>query len=454
MPRFLELQPSLLLLDPKNPRLDHVEEQQLEALHHLWARMPAKLLGLAKHIADNGLDPTARLLVTEAPGSNRAYVVLEGNRRIAALRALANPSAVRDQLNSSQWRRLEELSRQYTRTPVNHIPCAVFPTREEAERWIELRHTPDPSGAGVLMWGAQEKARFKDRQGVPEVAVQVVDLVRQYGTLDASARQALAGRYITTLRRLLNDPQVRKTLGVGRDGEGRLQVQYPIQQSLPALCQVVSDFATGQKDVRDVYYKADRASYIHSLKALPDPKKRLTKPVAASAAAAAAVAAGTPMPSGTRGPRVVGAPGPRKRLLPSGLRLRIPDRRIAAIARELSEMRTDEFPNAVAVLLRVFLELSVDHFILKRNLMPHAAWTNAGLDNKMRSVVAHMSTANLLTRHELQPVRRALQKDKHMLGGSLESLHAYVHNSKFTPQGQQLIAAWNDLQALFVAIWR
>ena len=454
MPEFLDLPPSQLLLDSKNPRLDRIEEHQVEALHRLWAKLPNKLLGLAKHILDNGLDPSARLLVVEADSAKSQYVVLEGNRRIAALRALENPDSVRDQLTASQRQKLGDVAKSYRNFSLNTISCAVFSSREEAERWIELRHTPDADGAGVLMWGAQEKARFKDRQGVPELAVQVVDLVRDYGNLPHATKQTLGGRYITTLRRLLNDPAVRKSLGIDRDAEGRLQLQYPVEQSLPAIRRVVTDFSTGEKDVKDVYYKADRETYLRSLGALPDPKSRLAKPVLASTAAMASAAAGTPATGTSGGPRVIGAPGPRKKMVPSGLKLRIPDRRLAAMFRELAELRTDEFPNAIAVLLRVFLELSIDNFILKHKLMPHATWERAGLENKLRTVETHMASQRLLTKQELQPVRRALQKGKHMLGGSLESLHAYVHNQHFSPNAEQLIAAWDDLQVLFVAMWR
>lgn len=450
MPEFVELHPSALLLDPKNPRLDRIEEHQVEALHRLWARLSGKLLGLAKDIVENGLDPTARLLVIRAPAPKGAYTVLEGNRRVAVLRALDNQDSVREQLTDAQRKRLGTLAAAYRKGPIDEVSCVVFSTREEAERWIELRHTPDAQGAGVVMWGATERARFKDRQGVPELAVQVVDFVREHGQLDDAARQALTGRYITTLRRLLNDPGVREDLGIVGDEEGRLQLLFPAGEAVKTLRRIVTDFATGAKDVRDVYYKRDRRGYLDSLPERPDPKKRLDRPVGVEAAVAAAV----PIPAGGGGPRVTGAPGARKKLVPAGLKLKISDRRLAKIYRELAEMKTDEFPNAIAVLLRVFLELSLDDFILKHKLMPHAAWEKAGLDKKIRAVEEHMSTKNLMTRQQLQPVRRALQKGRHMLGASLESLHAYVHNQHFVPDGEQLLASWDDLQPLFVTIWR
>jgi hypothetical protein len=457
MPQFIALHPLLLLLDPKNPRLDAVEERQAEALHHLWAALGDKLLALAKDIVENGLDPSARLLAIPSSSLKDAYVVLEGNRRIAVLRALNEPELVRDQLSPIQRKNLATLSADYQTEPVEEVSCVVFEDRTEAEHWIELRHTGESQGAGVVPWGAAERARFKDRQGVPELAVQVVDLVREHGGLDEHERRQLRGRFVTTLRRFLNDPRAREALGITRDPEGRLRLLFPQDEALKALRRVVTDFARGEKDVKDVYYKEDRRTYIASLppEDLPEPATKLAAPVAPGSAAAV---------YGTRtsittlgvgaGPRVTGAPGPRKRLVPPGVRLKIPDRRMAAIFRELAQMRVDELPNAIAVLFRVFLELSADAYIKREGLLNHTEWEAAGLTHKMQVVLKHIGQNNLMTRQQLQPVRRAVQDNRHLLGGSLESLHAYVHNQHFAPKERGLLDAWDDLQPLFQTIWR
>lgn len=452
MPESGELHPSVLLLDPRNPRLDKIEEHQVEALHRLWARLPGKLLGLAKDIVEYGLDPTARLVVVPASTPKGSYLVLDGNRRVGVLKALSNPDSVREQLPDAQRKRLEALASQYRKRAIDEVPCVVFPNRQEADHWIELHHTPEAEGAGVLMWGATERARFKARHGVAELALQVVDFVREHGQIDESV--SLSGRYLTNLRRLLNDPAARERLGIGRDREGRLQLLYPADQAAKTLARVVTDFATGNKDVRDVYYKPDRERYTESLPDRPELSSRLDRPVGVAAAIAAAGPAVLPIASGRSGPRVIGAPGSRKKLIPAGVKLKIGDKRLAAIYRELAELKPSEFPNAVAVLLRVFFELSLDHFILNHNLMPQAEWQRVGLERKTGDVITYMEDNQLMNRQQLQPIRRALQRDRHMLGASLASLHAYVHNRHFAPNEGQLLEAWDELQPLFLAIWR
>jgi hypothetical protein len=454
VPKFLELHPSVLLLDPQNPRLGRVEESQVDTLHDLWQRLPTKLLGLARHIAEKGLDPTARLLVIPSSAPAGTFTVLEGNRRIAALRALEDVDSVRERLAAGQLKKLATSAEAYRKAPIDKVSCVVFDNRQEAADWIELRHTPDTEGAGVLMWGAAEKARFKARQGVAELAVQVIELVREHGQIDDSTRKALDGRYLTTLRRVLNDPQARKDLGVTKDGEGKLQLEFPGNQSVKALTRVVTDLATSAKDVSHVYYKKDRREYIASLPDLPDPKNRLSKPLGVAAAIVAGGGApARPAKAGKGGPSVIGAPGPRKKLVPGGLRLTIPSKRMAKIFRELREMSPDDYPNAIAVLLRVFLELSVDDFILDKGLMSRPQWSKAGLTEKLKKFLAYVLSSNLMTKQDLQPIRRALLKNR-LMGASIESLHAYVHNAKYIPKADDLRDAWDDFQPLFVTIWK
>ena len=92
MPEFKDIDRALLRLDAQNPRLAHVEDRQAEAIHKLWGLFPDKLLGLASDIVAHGMDPSARLIVVGFGEGSDAYTVLEGNRRVAALRALDNPA--------------------------------------------------------------------------------------------------------------------------------------------------------------------------------------------------------------------------------------------------------------------------------------------------------------------------------------------------------------------------
>ncbi|MFD2016916.1 ParB N-terminal domain-containing protein [Vibrio olivae] len=79
-------------LDQQNVRFGgDVAQSQREAIELMMADVEdiKKLVKLSEHIAQNGLDPTELQLVY--PESEDSYVVIEGNRRLTALKMLQNP---------------------------------------------------------------------------------------------------------------------------------------------------------------------------------------------------------------------------------------------------------------------------------------------------------------------------------------------------------------------------
>ena len=84
-----------LLLDPENPRLasgaeDNEPQDQLALVRRLWEEMSVD--EVAQSIGENGYYPQERLLVVPAAEATRnnepRFVVVEGNRRLAAVRLL------------------------------------------------------------------------------------------------------------------------------------------------------------------------------------------------------------------------------------------------------------------------------------------------------------------------------------------------------------------------------
>ena len=74
-----------LLLDPKNPRLGDTtaEATQAEILQTLWSEFAVDEIALS--IAANGFFPYEPLFAATAAGN---YIVIEGNRRLAAVKLL------------------------------------------------------------------------------------------------------------------------------------------------------------------------------------------------------------------------------------------------------------------------------------------------------------------------------------------------------------------------------
>lgn len=140
-----------LLLDPHNPRLPEELQgaDQPELLRYL--NDEAVLDELVRSLNDNGFfehEP----LIAHYDVEHDGYVVLEGNRRLAALKILLGTPEARDQeleplLDSPPTKkRLESLRK---------VPVYVVDDRDEVHRYLGFRHI-----GGIKTWSAEAKARY------------------------------------------------------------------------------------------------------------------------------------------------------------------------------------------------------------------------------------------------------------------------------------------------------
>lgn len=90
-------------------------------------------------------------------------MVLEGNRRFAALKLLADPRLADDIEHQAAFGRLKKRGRQAPKT----LYCAVASNRDEANPWITLRHTGANDGVGVRVWSPEQNARHRRRMKAP-----------------------------------------------------------------------------------------------------------------------------------------------------------------------------------------------------------------------------------------------------------------------------------------------
>lgn len=148
-----------------------------------------KLFKLAEDIVANGLNLAELPIVMQAKDDLHRYIVLEGNRRLVALRALENPEWLIGVFNAGLLTKMRELSRAYLRYPIESVRCLVVKDREEARHWIELRHSGSQlEGASIVPWGADESARFRARSGGLRLHSQVLNFLEDRGELTPEDR--------------------------------------------------------------------------------------------------------------------------------------------------------------------------------------------------------------------------------------------------------------------------
>lgn len=149
----MKLNPLELNLDPKNPRLRREEQGtgQERLLEIMIERF--KLEELGESIVTSGFVEFDPIIGCRG---DEAIVVLEGNRRLAALKLLLRPELA-PETKIDVWRRLSERLTHDARERLASINVLVFPDRRQGavRAYIGFRHV-----TGVLQWPPLEKAGY------------------------------------------------------------------------------------------------------------------------------------------------------------------------------------------------------------------------------------------------------------------------------------------------------
>jgi len=427
-----------LLLDQENARLGATQTSQQAVYLALAKLLKGKFVVLAQHIVDNGLDPMA-LPAVVATDAGR-YRVLEGNRRVLALKALETPSIVKGGLPPAEQRKLELLAANYAEGPLDEIDCAVFDREEDAYPWIELRHTRAHLGASLESWDANEADRFKERKGrgSRDAAGQVLDF------LDKVDGPAVNKGVISTLRRMLNNKSAREALGIVRE-DGQMRSHYPTAEVVKGLRRIVGDIRDKNIRTKDVYDAADIRAYVAGFSPgeLPDPARRtpVTVPLTELQVVKPAPRDGRPKPPPKPKPK---PPRTRSTLIPRECKINAPTTRLTAIYNELLLLNVDQFPNACAVTLRVFVELAVDHEVTKRPHLAGKADPVTTLAKRLKELATDMKSKGEIE----EDLRKAVTRiaDGRGMAASTMTFNQFVHNKYVHPTPSDLRTAWDELQ--------
>lgn len=439
---------SSLLISTDNPRFEIVPNQR-EAISVMVKNQGSKLIKLAKDILEFGLNPTKYICVTPNPHGSGQYIVLEGNRRITALKILNNPAIV-DEHQAGFLKSMKKLSETFHKKPMTDIACAVFPDTESALRWIELEHTGENEGVGVVDWDGQQRARFdKKVKGVTPLALQALELMQRSAHTPKKVKDSLPSLTITNLERLLGDPDVRDVLGIKLQDKN-LYTDLAEVEVIKGLSKIATDFLFNEYTVYDINKKKDRKEYLESFNKseIPDktnksdgPWHLITEPPKKSSTE-----------SKTTNKRSGQQSQDRTKLIPRDCIMDIKDTRLNAIYRELKDMDVDEFVNASAVLLRVFLELSIDSLIRAKNGKAFQGISKGtSLKEKVNKTIKYFEDSSSLDDQEVSAIKGVVQNPDGIF--SIDTLHAYVHNPLFHPIGSELKITWDNIQIFVEKIW-
>ena len=436
-----------LLLDLENPRISRAGSQR-EAIQKIIEDQDLKLVVLAESIVTDGLNPMDRWLVVKSPTERGKFIVLEGNRRLATLRLLHNPTFMNDlEVRAPLKKRLQELAEQFNLKSTEPIDCFEIDDRADAATWLTQRHTGENEGSGIVNWSGVARARFRGR----DPALQALDLVTTHGSLSEEEKALIEKWFpISTLDRLLSTPAVRSKIGVDIS-DSKLKTDLPAAEIIKPLRRIVLELANEEVNVSQLKSKEQQVAYVNKFgKDLPNLQKRTGTMKPVDELGERDFRTVSPKPK----PRPKPAPV-RRTLVPRDCYLTVSNPKIAEITKELRTLPLSEFPHSVSVLFRVFLEQSVDHYLTASGI-PLEASTKGGkkdktLRTKVGEAIADM-VKNGTPKRNLDGVSRGIDDSKSPL--FVETLHNYVHNRFYSPQERELKVAWDNSQLFFEVIWK
>lgn len=421
-----------LRLNKENDRHGSLPSEP-DCIRWMLENLGDEIFNLAKNIAERGLSPIDGILVLPNPEAPGDYIVWEGNRRITALKLIDDPNRCPDQ---NLRRKFTEISGK-AKVPIpGEIECTIAPSVEEADRLIELRHQGPQDGIGTLQWDGQQKSRHLQRLGKKgryAFSHQVVDAFADKLDQDLRDKVANSRFAISTLDRLLKNPDVRDFLGISsEDGVPRRFLHE--KETLKGLTKILRDIAGGMP-VKDVYNVGQQRKYIRGFSAddTPDRTRSLKD--------STGMVRPTESSSKSSGVRSKPVSHKRPRLIPPEVHYSIRDKRLNAIYQELRDLVLVDNRNAAAVLFRVFVELSIELYLDKHQVPYHE---NDKLAKKAEHAIQHMKREAWAGMDTVKGIQAGISSPHNPL--SFHTFNAYVHNRYFHPSPPDLATAWDNAQ--------
>ena len=484
---------NLIVLDQENVRFGgDIAQSQREAIELLMADPEdgKKILRLAEHIAQHGLDPTELQLVT--PTDNESFIVLEGNRRLTALKLLQKPDLCPDGKLLKGFINAQKL---LNGNLPSEIECSIVESRAAGDMWIELKHTGQNNGVGRVNWDSDIRDERRARQtGIDSIGRQIRIIIKNNQSIfSEQSLEDILDIPVTTLTRLFSSKPAQEVFQLKIENR-QLIPSIPLEFIAPAVEYAIDLFAKHDYNVNDIRSAGDRRKFIdkipkeiHPIALFEESKK---KPAPGENGGYTNVDNPTPDNSGppTTDTKIHGTPStdpdktdplpddkttnpdPRIRAKPSSRArkylipwsLSIANSRINEIYRELrKDIEVDQCPNATAIAFRVFIEVTCDEYVSSQ----HKAGTpvlrtdnkkplteNDSLETKVKAVVQHLDSIGLLTKHQAKAI--AKRASTHDQVGSVDHFNQFIHSAATPPIPSELKDIADEYRPMLEAIWK
>ena len=409
-------------------------ENETAAIAWLFNNHEAHMRNLAKDIAAEG--QLYEIPLVWPDDESLKFIVFDGNRRVTCLKLLHHPERAPNEALQKFFRELQQGAAHQLPTKIR---CEVERDRDRIDAVLYRRHTGSQSGVGQSTWTDRMKSTFVNRTGKGSGINPADEIERELlssGTLPTKKKIPRS-----TLNRLCSSEAFRNRLGFSLKG-GKFKFTHSPEVSLRALERVADDLAEQRVVLGDLWDVHGKTKYLNQLEKegfLPTAHDALDEPSTESRISVKK----TPKRSQPRRPS-------------SRLHLIIEDdnsvvwsadiQRIRSIWEELQfHLELKVHPNAVSVLLRVLIELSVRSYASKHS--DCNVQQNDKLANVIQKVATHLEIRGEIDASYRNAIKALSNSDKIM---STSMMHQYVHSDSVSPSPEHLVSLWDTVRKLVV----
>lgn len=443
-----------LILWDENSRFPdkYFNKDEIELIDYFLSKKDFKIRELIKAMVKDFDLPQLEKLVVWNNGTQN--IVIEGNRRLTALKLLNNNELAKN------IKLREFLAGEKNKIKISDdykIECVLVESKEDAFRYLDRKHY---HGNNEVAWKDTERALYNKRRGGAKttelIKIGIAKIVRDLDIPYEMKEQVLGSGFVTTFYRILTTNPAKREFKYSLDDKGNLIVgDTEFKEKLKIIIYSVlnKEDLNGNKIDSRTLNKTERIfEFIESINS--NESKKVDAKIKEKTTEDIFGEKSFSFGNKATKPKLFPTSTSRKHLIPKSFILSIREPKINSIFRELREKllldeSTQSVPNAVGVLFRVFLEISLDHYA---EMNQHIFKKNTSISAKIPWVINDLKNKGYEERKfkNINTVGSASGLISYL---SIENFHEYVHSSTTQPSPVDLKTKWDNLQWFFETLW-
>jgi hypothetical protein len=434
-----------IFLDSNNIRLSNSPKFQDDIIKKLFDEEDA--FTLVKSIVNDGIFEDEFPLVVKENGK---FIVIEGNRRIAAIKAINNPDLVPDYKSKILKLKPERILK---------IRAVLAPNRDVTNKLVANKHTKTTRKS----WPTLRQAYFYklqlDKGKTIEQLIQDYpdQEIKKYVKMLEAHKLAKSIKYenslitkfvhdekgfpITNLERMYVDDNVTDYLKLTFDENGKIKIKSTPKSFKKAFKQIIEDIYDDKINSRTMNTSDEKKEYINSLP--KELKPELDKKYSYSTEDFKEEEV-----SGLIEQKKERSKRKHKGLIPSYVPFKLNNNSLRKMYDELREIDVEKFSNATHDLLRSFLECSLV-FYLKETDEYKFISQNSNHNPKLSEMLNFLTTNNCksLEDDSLKELIKQIKTDYNQQY-SVQRMNMINHNPYWASTENEVRGAWNKLEEL------